>query len=91
MCAGYEPDGTDIDVLKAMDHVHIGWMDDGGVLRRTLAAAGVSLSQNTSVNADPENLGIGGLTVAFASAATTNRPPRRCSSACLRKAPGSPS
>lgn len=68
VCAGYGPDRADIDVLKTMDHVHIGWMDDGGALRRTLAAAGVSLSQDISVNADPENLGIGGLTVAFGSA-----------------------
>jgi fructoselysine 6-kinase len=68
VCAGYAPNATDIDFLKTMDHVHIGWMDDGGAIRRTLAAAGVSLSQDISVNADPENLGIDGLTVAFGSA-----------------------
>jgi fructoselysine 6-kinase len=68
VCTGYKPDQADINVLKTMDHVHIGWMDDGGALRRTLAAAGVSLSQDISVNADPENLGIDGLTVAFGSA-----------------------
>lgn len=68
VCAGYGPDRADIDVLKTMDHVHIGWMDDGGALRRTLAAAGVSLSQDISVNADPKNLGVDGLTIAFGSA-----------------------
>ncbi|MBO9629852.1 MAG: fructoselysine 6-kinase [Shinella sp.] len=68
VCAGYRPDADDIAVLKTMDHVHIGWMDDGGALRRTLAAAGVSVSQDISVNADPTNLGTGGLAIAFASA-----------------------
>lgn len=68
VCAGYEPDADEIAVLKTMDHVHIGWMDDGGVLRRTLADAGISVSQDVSVNADPVNLGTEGLTIAFASA-----------------------
>lgn len=68
VCAGYRPDEADISVLKTMDHVHIGWMDDGGMLRRTLADAGVSVSQDISVNADPANLGTGGLSIAFASA-----------------------
>lgn len=72
VCAGYRPDEADIDVLKTMDHVHIGWMDDGGALRRTLAAAGVSISQDVSVNADPANLGTGGLAIAFASAGNEN-------------------
>jgi fructoselysine 6-kinase len=68
VCAGYEPDADEVAVLKTMDHVHIGWMDDGGALRRTLAAAGVSLSQDVSVNTDPANLGTDGLAVAFGSA-----------------------
>ena len=68
VCAGYRPDRREIDILKSMDHVHIGWMDDGGELRRTLAAAGVSLSQDISVNADPANLGVAGLAIAFGSA-----------------------
>ena len=68
VCAGYAPDAGEIAVLKTMDHVHIGWMDDGGLLRRTLAAAGVSVSQDISVNADPANLGTEGLSIAFASA-----------------------
>jgi fructoselysine 6-kinase len=67
VCAGYAPNQADIDVLKTMDHVHIGWMNDGGALRRMLAGAGVSISQDISVNADPENLGIEGLTIAFGS------------------------
>ncbi len=67
-CAGYMPDDAETAVLKTMDHVHIGWLDDGGALRRTLAAAGVSISQDISVNADPANLGIAGLSVVFASA-----------------------
>ena len=68
VCAGYEPDADEVAVLKAMDHVHIGWMDDGGALRRTLAEAGVSVSQDISVNADPADLGTAGLAIAFGSA-----------------------
>lgn len=68
VCAGYRPSDDDVAALKTMDHVHIGWLDDGGALRRTLADAGVSLSQDISVNADPANLGLDGLTIAFGSA-----------------------
>lgn len=68
VCAGYRPSDDEIVALKTMDHVHIGWLDDGGALRRTLAGAGVSVSQDISVNADPVNLGIDGLTIAFGSA-----------------------
>lgn len=68
VCAGYRPSEADVARLKTMDHVHIGWMDDGGALRRMLAAAGVSVSQDISVNADPANLGTDGLSIAFASA-----------------------
>lgn len=68
VCAGYRPSEEDVAVLKNMDHVHIGWLDDGGALRRGLAAAGVSVSQDISVNADHANLGLLGLTIAFGSA-----------------------
>lgn len=68
VCAGYRPSDEDVAALEIMDHVHIGWLDDGGALRRTLAAAGVSVSQDVSVNADPANLGVDGLTIAFGSA-----------------------
>jgi len=67
VCAGYRPSDADLAVLKAMDHVHIGWLDDGGALRRALASSGVSVSQDISVNADPANLGIEGLAIAFGS------------------------
>jgi fructoselysine 6-kinase len=68
VCAGYRPSEEDMAKLQTMDHVHIGWLDDGGGLRRRLAAAGVSVSQDISVNADPANLGIDGLSIAFGSA-----------------------
>ena len=68
VCAGYRPSEADIAVLKTMDHVHLGWLDDGGALRRRLVTEGVSVSQDISVNASPENLGLAGLSVAFASA-----------------------
>jgi fructoselysine 6-kinase len=68
VCAGYRPSAGDLDVLKTMDHVHIGWLDDGGGLRQALAASGISVSQDISVNADPVNLGIDGLSIGFGSA-----------------------
>ena len=69
VCAGYAPDAEQVARLMAMDHVHIGWLDDGGALRRRLAGAGVSVSQDVSVNAVAENLGVDGLTLAFCSTA----------------------
>jgi fructoselysine 6-kinase len=68
VCAGYRPSENDIAALMTMDHVHIGWLDDRGALRRMLADAGVSVSQDVSVNADPANIGIDGLAIAFGSA-----------------------
>jgi fructoselysine 6-kinase len=68
VCAGYRPSAADLTVLDGMDHIHIGWMDDEGELRRRLVAKGLSVSQDISVNADPAHLGVEGLTIAFASA-----------------------
>ena len=68
VCADYRPSPADLEALKTMDHVHIGWLNDGGALRRALVEAGVSVSQDISVNADRDNLGVDGLTVAFGSA-----------------------
>lgn len=67
-CAGYRPSEREIALLRTMDHVHIGWMDDGGSLRGALADAGVSLSQDISVNTSADNLGLDGLTIVFCSA-----------------------
>ena len=66
-CAGWSPDATHLRPLSAARHVHIGWLQDGGRARRVLARDGVSLSQDVSVNAAPEDLGVEGLTIAFAS------------------------
>ncbi|ODR88375.1 PfkB family carbohydrate kinase [Sinorhizobium alkalisoli] len=68
VCAGYRPGPADIEALKTMDHVHIGWLDDGGALRRALCRAGVSVSQDVSVNAAAADLGVTGLSIAFGSA-----------------------
>ena len=46
-----------------MRHVHIGWLDDGGDLKRQLVRAGVSVSQDITVNP-----GADGLAIAFGSA-----------------------
>ena len=66
-CAGWTPDPDTLAVLLRARHVHIGWLQDGGALRRALVAAGVPVSQDVTVNAAPEDLGVMGLTLAFAS------------------------
>ncbi|WP_037388035.1 PfkB family carbohydrate kinase [Sinorhizobium americanum] len=68
VCAGYRPDPAELKILKTMDHVHIGWLDDGGALRHALSAAGVSVSQDVSVNASAADLEVEGLSIAFGSA-----------------------
>lgn len=67
-CRGYRPNDLDLRTLLRVRHVHIGWLDDGGALRRTLKAAGVSVSQDVSINNDPKHLGVDGIDIAFASA-----------------------
>ena len=66
-CAHWSPDATSIPLLTAARHVHIGWLQDGGQLRAALAAAGGSVSQDVSVNAAPADLGVAGVSLAFAS------------------------
>lgn len=66
-CAGWTPGPDTLAVLLGARHVHIGWLQDGGALRRALVAAGVSVSQDVTVNAAPEDLGVEGLMLAFAS------------------------
>ena len=68
VCQDYRPNDTDFAALLTMDHVHIGWIADEGAARRRLAAAGISVSQDISVNNDPVHLGIDGLRIAFGSA-----------------------
>lgn len=66
-CRDYRPSPPDLErILDAM-HVHIGWLNDGGALRRLLAAREVSVSQDITVNADPASLQVDGLDVAFGS------------------------
>lgn len=68
-CDGFACGPDVVSQLAEMDHIHIGWLNDGGALRRSLAALGVSVSQDISVNANPEDLGVAGLTYAFVSIA----------------------
>ncbi|MEF2072462.1 PfkB family carbohydrate kinase [Consotaella aegiceratis] len=63
VCRVYRPTEADFKVLLSMSHVHIGWLDDGGDLKRRLGSAGVSVSQDITVNPGCE-----GLTIAFGSA-----------------------
>jgi fructoselysine 6-kinase len=68
VCAGYRPSTEELVALHGMDHIHIGWVDDEGALRKVLTARGLSVSQDISVNSDPAHLGVEGLSVAFGSA-----------------------
>jgi fructoselysine 6-kinase len=67
VCRGYRPDDRDMQRLKAMRHVHIGWLDDEGFTKRALAEAGVSVSQDLSVNAELRNISPDRLAIAFVS------------------------
>lgn len=68
VCKGYRPSDTDLLALKRMRHVHIGWLDDGRQLRRALKAAGISVSQDISINIDPSHLHPLDADIVFASA-----------------------
>lgn len=68
VCRGYRPSESDMQALYQMRHVHIGWLDDGGALQKALKAAGVSVSQDISVNTDAMHLGTSDLDIAFGSA-----------------------
>jgi fructoselysine 6-kinase len=67
-CATYVPSSAEIPILRNMRHVHIGWLNDGGALKRALAGSAVSISQDLSVNNTPDNLSPHGLDIAFTSA-----------------------
>jgi fructoselysine 6-kinase len=73
VCRGYRPNSADMEALLRMRHVHLGWLDDDGDLKRRLVAAGVSVSQDLSVNADPRNVDPKGLTIAFVSSDDSSR------------------
>lgn len=68
VCRGYAPGEAEVAILKRLRHVHVGWLDDGGALKRTLLAAGVGVSQDLSVNAAAADLRPDGLSIAFMSA-----------------------
>jgi fructoselysine 6-kinase len=67
VCSGYRPDAGDVARLKTMRHVHIGWLDDRGSTKRALAQAGISVSQDLSVNAETQNIMPDHLAIAFVS------------------------
>lgn len=67
VCRGYRPDAADLARLKAMRHVHIGWLDDGGFTKRALVQAQISVSQDLSVNAEPRDISPADLDIAFMS------------------------
>ena len=63
----YIPDEQAITQLRGMAHVHIGWMRGVARLKTALTGSGAILSQDLSVNNDPEELQPGGLDIAFCS------------------------
>lgn len=67
-CQSYAPSVEDVAALRGMHHVHIGWLNDGGALKRALAGYGAIVSQDLSVNNSDENLSPAGLDIAFCSA-----------------------
>lgn len=67
-CDGYAPDDDERALLCGMRHVHLGWINDGGGLRKYLTERGVSVSQDVAVNGREADREVGGLSVAFASA-----------------------
>lgn len=67
-CRDYAPSAEEIEFLATMDHVHLGWIADGGRVRQALGAQSLGLSQDISVNNDEAHLGVSGLGIAFASA-----------------------
>lgn len=67
VCRFYRPDASDLTRLRTMRHVHIGWLADAGATKRALAQAGISVSQDLSVNAEPRNISPADLDIAFMS------------------------
>lgn len=65
---GYTASADDLEALMSARHVHIGWLNDDGALRRALSRHGISVSQDISVNAEPRNLGVAGLDIVFTAA-----------------------
>ncbi len=68
VCGDYRPDGAEVDALNRARHIHLGWLDDGGALKRQLAAAGLPVSQDLAVNP-----GANSLAIAFASAGPSRK------------------
>jgi fructoselysine 6-kinase len=55
-------------MLSRLRHVHVGWLDDNGDVKRALIASGASVSQDLSVTSSAVGRRATGLAVAFASA-----------------------
>jgi|TARA_R110002012_G_scaffold273477_1_gene459352 fructoselysine 6-kinase len=49
-CAAYRPSAEDIDHLRTMSHVHVGWFKGTDMLCTALADTGVTLSRDIAVN-----------------------------------------
>lgn len=64
----YRPNAADLDILRRMRHVHIGWLKDGGATKQFLRQHNVFVSQDLGVNAALEDKDPTGLSLAFDSA-----------------------
>lgn len=83
VCAGYAPNAAEITLLTRMRHVHLGWLDDGGDLKRVLVAAGVSVSQDFAVNQSA-----GDAAILFASAGPSPQQAERLAAELLTAGAG---
>lgn len=66
-CADYRPGPAEIERLAGMQYLHIGWLRGVTAFRRALGHAGVTISQDLSVNSHVEDLDPAGLDIAFGS------------------------
>lgn len=83
VCQDYIPSEEDFVALAGMDHVHIGWIADRGTVRRRLAEAGISVSQDVSVNNKPAHIGVDSLRIAFGSAGEDRQKAEAMMQVCL--------
>lgn len=71
---GYFPSEKDVELLRGVKHVHVGWLSDGSSLNKKLSNGGTcTVSRDLSVNARPEDLDPKGLDIAVLSAGSASK------------------
>lgn len=67
VCETYRVPETELPIIKQCSHVHIGWLNDDNQLKDWLVQEGIPISRDISINADPVQLDVNGVSLAFAS------------------------